>query len=172
MKHETTSMRTWNRTPSMIASAILFVGACAATAPVQAGSFALGADRTSNFVITSAANWQTILTINIPSSPHGHACQAVASWDALNPNGNAASQAYIFTITLDNPNPITNSTGVERRLEMRDQPSVNDPNTWPVSTNSVFGLTPNVPHVIRLLGRKAAGPNLTVDDAHLSILCI
>ena len=45
-------------------------------------------------------------------------------------------------------------------------------NVWPVSTNRVFGLGANVPHTIRLLGKIDPGsPNLTVDDAYLSIYC-
>ena len=160
--------------PLGLASGLLAV-LMVASGPAEAGSFAFGADRTSNITISSTANWTTILTINIPTSftsTHGHACQAVASLDALNPGGDASTQDYIFTITLNNANPFTNASGVERRIELRDQSGTNDPGRWPVSTNSVFGLTAGVTSTIRLLGRVVAGPPLTVDDAHLSIICV
>ena len=160
-----------------LAGVIVLVAALVVcSGPAEAGSFAFGADRTSNFTISSSANWQTILTIVIPASftsGHGHACQAVASLDAVNPGGNASDQTYRFTITRNNENPFVNASGVERTIEVRDQGGVNDPNVWPVSTNSVFGFSPGVIQTIRLLGRKATGaPNLVVDDAHLSIICV
>ena len=78
-----------------------------------------------------------------------------------------------FTITQNNANPFLSQNGVERTLEMRNQGGVNDPDFWPVSTNRVIGMTPNALQIIRLLGRKQAGaPNLIVDDAHLSIICV
>jgi hypothetical protein len=142
----------------------------------QAGSFAFGADRTSDFTISNSSNWQTILTLTIPSgftAGHGHACQAVASLDAKNPGGDLGAQYYFFTITQNNANPFISQDGVERTLEMRNQGGVNDPDFWPVSTNRVIGMTPDVPQIIRLLGRKQTGaPNLIVDDAHLSIICV
>jgi hypothetical protein len=138
-----------------------------------AGSFALGVSRTSNVTLSDPNNWTTILTIPISSSAHGHACQAVASLDAANPGNNATTQTYFFTVTLDNANPTLNANGVQRRIELRDNSGVNDPDVWPVSTNSVFGLTANAGHTLRLLGRRAFGaPNLTVDDAVLSIICV
>ena len=137
-----------------------------------AGPFALGASRTSNMTLTDPNNWQTILTISITSSAHGHACQAVGSLDALNPLNNATTQNYFFTISLDNANPALGASGVERSIELRDNSGVNDPNFWPVSTNTVIGLTANSSHTLRLLGRRAFGaPNLVVDDAVLSIIC-
>jgi hypothetical protein len=160
----------------LTAGGVLLAALAIVSGTAQAGPFAFGSDRTSGFVISSSVNWQTILTVAIPSgftSGHGHACQAVASLDAVNPGGNATTQYYFFTITQNNANPFLNANGVERTVEMRNQGGVNDPDFWPVSTNSVFGFAPGVTQVIRLLGRKATGaPNLTVDDAHLSIICV
>ena len=138
-----------------------------------AGSFALGTQRTSNVTLTDPNNWQTILTISITSSPHGHACQAVASLDALNPLNNATTQNYSFTISLDNANPSLGGSGIERSIELRDNPAGEEPTFWPVSTNTVIGLSANSSHTLRLLGRRAFGaPNLVVDDAVLSIICV
>ena len=133
-------------------------------------------DRVTDFTVSNSANWQTILTVVIPSgftSGHGHACQAIASLDAKNPGGDATRQYYYFTVTQNNANPPISANGVERTIELRNQGGVNDPDFWPVSTNRVIGFEPNVSQVIRLLGRKEPGaPNLVVDDAHLSIICV
>ena len=142
----------------------------------QAGPFAFWVQRTSDFTVSNSANWQTILTLTVPANflaGHGHACQAVASLDAKNPGGDLAAQYYFFTITQNNANPFVSANGVERTIELRNQPSVDEVDFLPVSTNTVFGFTANVPQVIRLLGRKSAGaPNLVVDDGSLSIMCI
>ena len=135
----------------------------------------LGAENV-RLTVSNSANWQTILTLTVPAhflAGHGHACQAVASLDANNPGGDLVSQYYFFTITQNNANPFVSANGVERTIELRNQAGVNDLDFLPVSTNTVFGFTANVPQVIRLLGRKSAGaPNLLVDDGSLSIMCI
>jgi len=145
----------------------------------QAGSFVFWQQRTPmmpDFVVNNSANWQTILTIVVPANflaGHGHACQATASLDAKNPGGNLIRQYYFFTVTQNNANPPISSTGIERTIELRNQPGVDDLDFLPVSTNAVFGFTANAPQIIRLLGRKEPGaPNLLVDDAVLSIICV
>jgi hypothetical protein len=142
----------------------------------QAGPFAFWVQRTSDFTVSNSANWQTILTLTIPANfiaGHGHACQAVASLDAKNPGGNVVAQYYFFTVTQNNANPFISANGVERTIELRNQGGVDDLDFLPVSTNTVFGFAANVPQVIRLLGRKTGGaPNLVVDDAALSIICV
>ena len=142
----------------------------------QAGPFVFWQQRTLDFTVNNSANWQTILTIVVPAgflAGHGHACQATASLDAKNPGGNIFPQYYFFTVTQNNPNPFISANGVERTIELRNQPGVDDLDFLPVSTNVVFGFTANTPQIIRLLGRKAAGaPNLVVDDAVVSIICV
>jgi hypothetical protein len=123
----------------------------------QAGPFAFWVQRTSDFTVSNSANWQTILTLTVPAhflAGHGHACQAVASLDANNPGKDLVSQYYFFTITQNNANPFISANGVERTIELRNQAGVNDLDFLPVSTNTVFGFTANVPQVIRLLGRN------------------
>jgi len=162
-----------HRSAQLTAGTLLLTLLGFAGGTAYAGPFALGANRTSNVTLTDPNNWQTILTISITSSPHGHACQAVASLDALNPSNNATTQTYFFTISLDNANPPLGASGIERSIELRNNPGVNDPNSWPFSTNTVIGLTANSSHTLRLLGRRAFGaPNLAVDDAVLSIICV
>ena len=157
---------------SVVVTALTIVAGTAA----QAGSFAYGVDRTSDFTISNSSNWQTILTLTIPSgftAGHGHACQAVASLDAKNPGGDLAAQYVLLHDHAEQRQSVPQSNGVERTIEMRNQGGVNDPDFWPVSTNRVIGMTANAPQIIRLLGRKQAGaPNLIVDDAHLSIICV
>jgi hypothetical protein len=142
----------------------------------QAGSFVFWNQRTTDFTVNNSANWQTILTIVVPAgflAGHGHACQATASLDAKNPGGNVLSQYYFFTVTQNNANPFISANGVERTIELRNQGGVDDLDFLPVSTNAVFGFVANAPQVIRLLGRKFPGaPNLVVDDAVLSIICV
>jgi hypothetical protein len=145
----------------------------------QAGPFVFWNQRTPtmpDFIVNNSQNWQTILTIVVPAgflAGHGHACQATASLDAKNPGGNLVRQYYFFTVTQNNANPPISDTGIERTIELRNQPGVDDLDFLPVSTNAVFGFTANTPQVIRLLGRKFPGaPNLAVDDAVLSIICV
>ena len=160
---------------------VLISGAVGAALTVLAGTahagpFVFGAQRTTDFTVSNSANWQTILTIVVPAgflAGHGHACQATASLDAKNPGGNLGTQYHFFTVTQNNPNPFISANGVERTIELRNQAGVDDLDFLPVSTNAVFGFVANAPQVIRLLGRKSAGaPNLVVDDAFLSIICI
>jgi hypothetical protein len=161
--------RAWRLTAATVLLTVFGI----ATGTVYANSFARGASRTSNVALTDPNNWQTILTISISASAHSHGCQAVGSLDALNPGNNATTQNYFFTISLDNANPPLGASGVERSIELRDQGGVNDPNFWPVSTNTLISLSANASHTVRLLGRRAFGaPNLVVDDAVLSIICV
>jgi hypothetical protein len=141
-------------------------------ATAYADVFAFVSNRTSNVVLNDPNNWTTILTIALSARAHGHACQIVASLDAINPGSDATTQDYFFTVSLDNSNPALGANGVERRIELRDQGGVNDPGFWPVSTNTVTALSANASHTVRLLGRRAFGaPNLSVDDAVLSLMC-
>lgn len=146
----------------------------AAIPTTHAAPFATGTSTTTNFIINSSVNWQTIRSIFVPSSTTIRRCQAVASLDAINPGGTQSDQQYIFTLSLDNSNPFVNANGAERTIEVRDNGGTDDPNFWPVSTNQFFSLPANATHTIRLLGRKvlSSNLNLTVDDASLSIICI
>ena len=167
-----TRISSWKR--KTIAGSICLASVMLAAAPLHAGNFirsaSIGTGSGPGSVnITTSDSWQTLLSIVISQS-HSHICQAVASLDAINPDGNVNNQFYHFTISVNNANPSLNADAVERTIELRNQSGIDDPSFWPVSTNRAFTLTNGT---IRLLGRKFAGaPNLPVDDAHLSILCV
>ncbi|MBW4618128.1 MAG: hypothetical protein KME17_01925 [Cyanosarcina radialis HA8281-LM2] len=148
-----------------------------ATMPLAANAQVLGTGTNGNITIFSSANWTPLLALNVPARSTTRTCMVVGSLEALNPNGNNsganAGQTYLFTVTANNSNPVTNGRA-ERSIEMRDQSGVNDPNFWPVSTNDTFVLAANASHTIRLLGRKADAnaPNMVIGDSTLSIACI
>ena len=90
----------------------------AAIPTTHAAPFATGTSTTTNFIINSSVNWQTIRSIFVPSSTTIRRCQAVASLDAINPGGTQSDQQYIFTLSLDNSNPFVNANGAERTIEV------------------------------------------------------
>ncbi|MGH8615680.1 MAG: hypothetical protein ACREYF_27605, partial [Gammaproteobacteria bacterium] len=106
-------------------SSVLLTFLATLTVPVQAGSAAWWWNWTGDFTVSDSANWQTIRALNINGGAHAHFCQAVASLDATGPSGDAATQYYFFTLTVNNANPILGGDGVQRTIEMRNQPGVN-----------------------------------------------
>lgn len=164
------------RAPGFAMAGILISALCGIAIPFSAeaasGSGGIAAD---SVTLTHSSDFQTLISVPLGSSGATRLCQVVASLDAVNPGGDGsnAAQTYTFTISLDNLNPVLETTAGERVIELRDQPNVNDPNVWPVATNDFFSLTPNVTHTLRLQGRKGVGaPNMVVDDAIITSLCI
>jgi hypothetical protein len=140
--------------------------------PAQAGDFTLNSTSNGNVLLNSNANWTTVRSAAVAAQNHSHSCLTIASADVNNPGGNVANQQYIFNVTIDDPNPVTNGTA-ERTLELLDSPGVDDPNVHPMSTNNVFSAAANVAHTFRFLGRKVgAAINTDVLDSTLSVLCI
>lgn len=161
--------------PTIAAGSVLLMSLVAATLPARADSFVKGTNTINDVTVAQSANWTTLLSIDTASSPHSHECLVVASADVRNPGGNGSTtdQTYLFTVTLDNNNPVTNG-GSEKEIELRDDPNSNDPDRWPVSTNARFELSANAAHTIRLLGRKkgAGAPNVTIEDSILNVACV
>jgi hypothetical protein len=88
---------------------------------------------TADVACTSAANWTTVRSVTLPAIAHAHGCAITAQADLVNPGSDTADQQYHVTVSMDNANPFVDGAG-EVTVELRDQPGVNDPNAWPVST--------------------------------------
>lgn len=150
------------------------LSACVALTPQssQATSFTLNSSSNANVAINSSTNWTTIRSAVMSAQNHSHSCMTVASGDVDNPGGSVADQQYIFTVSIDNNNPITDGAA-ERTLELRDNATIDDPNIKPVATNDVFHVAANVSHTFRFLGRKVgAAANTSVLDSTLSVVCV
>jgi hypothetical protein len=159
--------------PIIAVTGALLTSLIAVTTPAHADAFVSGTDTRTNFTITNQVDWQTLLSIAVPSSPHTHECMAVASADLVNPAGTGATETYSFTLSLDNANPLQNANGIEKTVELRDNPSINDPSRFPVSTNARFFLSANAAHTVRFLGIKGVGAtNMVVEDSVLTLSCV
>ena len=160
------------RTVATLLCSMLPVCIVLVSQPAQAGDFTLNSTSNGNVLLNSNANWTTVRSAAVAAQNHSHSCLTIASADVNNPGGNVANQQYIFNVTIDDPNPVTNGTA-ERTLELLDSPGVDDPNVHPMSTNNVFSAAANVAHTFRFLGRKVgAAINTDVLDSTLSVLCI
>ena len=139
--------------------------------PAQAGDFTASSASNTNVAITSNINWTTIRSAFVAAQPHAHSCQITAGGDVFNPGGGLVDQQYVFTVTIDDSNPITDGAA-ERTLELRDNGAVDDPGVMPVSTNLTVAAS-TAAHTFRFLGRKVgAAINTNVFDSTLSVVCI
>ena len=148
-----------------------------------AGNFVAGDVSNGNVTISSSANWTTIRTASIAigaTDAASHGCVVNASADVEHSGSQGVENQYIFTVTRNDSNPVTNG-GAERLLELVDNNGVNDPDSKPVATTSRFtgltrtnGLSGGGTHTFRLLGRKvtAGTATTTVADASLTVLCV
>ena len=133
----------------------------------------LGSEGTSSFTCDASADWDTVRSVVLSSSPHAHNCVINASADLDNPGGDTADQQYHITVSMDSVNPLLDNSAA-RTVELRDQSGVNDPNVWPVSTTSRVVASANTSHTFRLQCRKNSGanPNLTIFDSGLTVICL
>lgn len=148
-----------------------------------AGNFVTGSVSNANSTISSSANWTTLRTASISigaTDTASHGCVVNASADVDHSGGEGVENQYLFTITRNDSNPVTNG-GAERMLELVDNSGADDPDSKPVATTSRFtgltrtnGLSGGGTHTFRLLGRKAtaATATTTVLDASLTVLCV
>ncbi|MGQ0445626.1 MAG: hypothetical protein ACT4O2_11005 [Beijerinckiaceae bacterium] len=140
--------------------------------PAKAHDFTLNVTSGTDVPINDSANWDTIRSIGFAASAHAHNCMAVASADIANPGGAVANQSYIFTVRIDNSNPVTGGSA-ERTLELVNNPGVDDPAQHPVSVNNVFFAAALGSHTFYFLGRKVgAAINTEAFDGTLSVVCI
>ena len=152
---------------------VLAVGIACLSNGAKAHDVTLENEGTGGFTCTQSANWDTVRTLSLGSFPHAHGCVITGAADLDNPGGNTANQLYHITVTMDDANPVLDSTGA-RTVELRDQPSVNDPDFFPVSTTSRGFAAANVGHDFILLCRKdsAGNPNIFIRDSSLIVECI
>jgi hypothetical protein len=159
--------------PIVAASAVL-VATLAIASAARADNFVKESASVNDVTINHNLDWQTITTIDVPSSPHSHECMTVGSVDAVNPAGQDDHEFYPITVSLDEPNPVFNDK-YRRVFELRDNSSIGDMSRLPVSTNARFSLSANKAHKIRLLRRKDASPgvrDLKLESHSLTAVCV
>lgn len=133
----------------------------------------LGHSTSNDIVLDHFILWTTIrqVNVNVPGGGPTHNCAAIASADVVNPGGDGANQRYHFGIALDFGPP---SAQTVRIIEMRNQPDVNDPDRWPVSTNRTFPVSPGN-HTFYFMGGPevddGTNPNITLESAALTVIC-
>lgn len=125
-------------------------------------------------------NW-TVLTSVIFNNPTTRYCIATGSADAFRPTSADGEYVYYFTVS-NAPNPRCDQ-GQERTLGFLNQAGISDNRVKEITTTGGWMATANanpgyftVPAgvgTIYFLARKenAAPPNLTVDDASLTVTC-
>jgi hypothetical protein len=157
----------------LAACGALAVGAALVARAVSAHDVVLRSSGTADVVCDSAASWETVRYVLLPAFPHPHGCAITAYADLDNPGGDGADQLYHITISLDDPSPSLGAAG-EVTVEPRDQPSVDDPNVWPVATTLGVSAEAGAPHRFYLLCRKnaAGNPDLTIRDSGLAVVCL
>ena len=135
-----------------------------------------GSGTTNNITISSDSSWTTLMTvdINFGTQNHAHQCVAIASADLLNPFSGNANQRnnYFFDLTVGLPNGGSTDGPGTRGIE-----HVNNltyaPTTQSITTNRAFFNIQNGVHTVYFLGRKSTGgPNATVTDSSMSVICM
>jgi hypothetical protein len=169
-----------------IALSLTIASLLAVPGGVLASDHATGAQSTVNVDINNAANWVVIAKATVSIIPvfdaATHGCVVNASADVYWTGGGVAGveNRYRFTVSRNNTNPLT-GLATERTLSTVDQPGVDNPNYYPVSTTGAFlgltgdnGLNGGGQHTFYLLGRKAlvTDPNVIVGDSSLSVVCV
>lgn len=160
------------------------VFACTLSGAAVAVDAVGGSARNTNVVVPGTP-WTVLTSVSFANTTRRY-CVATASADALRPSGNLGAWTYNFTVS-DSPNPPLNQ-GQERTLEFFNQFNALDNSRkeitttggWPstaVGNPGYFTVEPTLilfgTRTLYFLARKtnAAFPNLTVDDASMTVVC-
>ena len=135
-----------------------------ALAPAPASALVGSSSTNANIPMPMGA-WTTLNAIVVPAINAWRYCTAVGSADVNSPAGLVG--AYLFTLTLDVPQPPMN-LGQERTVQY----VAGGPVIKVVTTTQGFALQPNAGHVIYWLGRPAVGnPGTVALDRSLTVVC-
>lgn len=141
------------------------------TAGLDHAGGAAGAVRSTDFTVSSTG-YQAILsiTVNFTGQAHMHQCFVIGSASLINPaTGGNTGYRYNFSTMHE-----ASSTGYQTMVvEMSDNPSHDDANYVPVTTNMLYTNLDAASHTFTFVGRKQDGgnPDLIVDNATMSVLC-
>ena len=157
--------RSKRRAPGLLQLALFALPVWMALAPYPAFAAVLGSRATNDNIALPAGTWTTLNQIAVPAADEVRYCTAVGSADVRVPAG--INTAYLFTLTLDVPQPPIN-LGQERTV----QSVPGGPRIKEVTTTQGFRLAPDVAHVIYWLGRPALGnPPAMVLDRSMTVVC-
>lgn len=122
--------------------------------------------------VINSTDYQTILSVPVSfaGQTHEHYCVVLASANVVNPaTGGNTGYRYDFTVGVNG----TYSGWARMVLEMSDNPSHDDPNYVPVTTQRMFGPHSAAGHTFTFVARKqaASNPNMTIDNASMTVIC-
>lgn len=179
-------MRTNATSPKLLRLLTIALPFCASafTGSVLAVDAVGGSARNSN-VVVPGIGWTVLTSVSFANTTRRY-CVATGSADAFRPTVAPGSYSYNFTVS-NSPNPPLNQ-GQERTLEFLNQGNIWDNRIKEITTtggwmNTVmanpgyFTVEPTplvfANRTLYFLARKASAayPNLTVDDASMTVVC-
>jgi hypothetical protein len=124
----------------------------------------------ANAIITNTNAYQTFLTVpvNFTGQTHLHQCVAIGSANVENP-GRGTGHQYVFNVGMDSKY----GGSSYMQIELGDNSDVNDPATWPVTTNKIFTSVSAAQHIFRFgaFKRSVLDPNFQINNASMTVLC-
>ncbi len=161
--HRERGSRATRRGAGLLRWAIFAFPVWLALAPAPAGAAMLGSRATNANIFMPMNSWTTLNFIPVPAANVWRYCIAVGSADVHR----EGVGAYLFTLTLDDPQPPMNE-GQERTVQF----VAGGPVIKEVTTTQGFALSPHMAHLIRWLGRPDPGsPGTGSDDNSMSVVC-
>ena len=133
-----------------------------------AHNIATGCASTNDASITNESAFTTMCSATLSITDGTHYCVANGSAEAANPGG--TGNQYLFTLaTNSNPEP---GSAWERKIELGDNPGIDDPSTSVVSTVRYFNLSPGT-YTFYWLAKPvdSSDANLTVNDYSMGVVC-
>ena len=162
--HQERGSRVIRRGSGLLRLAIFAFPIWLALAPAPAGALVGSSSTNANIPMPMGA-WTTLNAIVVPAINAWRYCTAVGSADVNSPAGLVG--AYLFTLTLDVPQPPMN-LGQERTVQY----VAGGPVSKEVTTTQGFALQPNAAHTVYWLGRPAVGnPGTVALDRSLTVVC-
>jgi len=135
-----------------------------------AHDIASGCSSNTNVTISKEAAFATLCSATIVLTGHTHYCVATASAEALSPGG--TNNDYVFVISTASGGPGGDSAW-ERKIELNDNPGVDDPDTAVPSTVRYLTLGSGTYTFYWLAKPVDAGDaNLTVADYSMGVVCV
>ena len=140
--------RTTRRGTGLLRWVVLAFPLWLALAPTLAGATVLGSRATNANIPIPAGGWTTLNSLVFAMAAAPRVCTVVASADLNRPGAGT----YLFTITIDDPNPLMNA-GQERTVQfVAAQPWIKE-----VTTTQGFVLLANNAHIIRCIRQQSNG---------------
>lgn len=135
-----------------------------------AHNIAGGCSSNSNKTLSNENSFATLCSTTLSLTDDTHFCVATGSADVQNPHSGTDND-YLFVLSTTSTGPGFDSAW-ERKVELNDNPGVDDPDSEIASTVRFFQLSPGT-YTFYWLGRPE-GPgdaNVTVADYSMGVVC-